>query len=140
MNFNCRTCEKDILGVAKVSDRGIVHPECFDKPQIIMNKNFVKVLENLPSSDETGRYFVKSMRTGKVYCVEPIGNPHIGWGDVDPVTKKLTGQYGDKYRGAIDKKDSIITEDNGFKNIKELGSGVSPESAIEEIDAQYPTI
>lgn len=37
------------------------------------------------------------------------------WGDVDPVTKKLTGNYGSKYTGAVTKKESLITEENGFE-------------------------
>lgn len=43
-----------------------------------------------------------------------------------------------KYKGSIDAKDSLITEENGFKNIRELGVGVSPLHAIDVIDAQYP--
>lgn len=100
-----------------------------------MNDNFKRILEDLPPSAETGRFFVKSERTGKVYVVEPIGDPHIKWGDVNPATGKVEGQYGEKNPGFISEKDSIITE---AKNIKTLGEGVSPMSAIEEIDAQYP--
>lgn len=44
----------------------------------------------------------------------------------------------DKYRGSIDAKDSLITEKNGFTNIKMLEPGVSPLHAIDVIDAKYP--
>lgn len=63
--------------------------------------------------------------------MEPIGTNHAAdWGDLDPATKKVTGSYGQKYRGNIDEKDSIITEKNGFKNITTLGIGQSPEDYI----------
>ena len=52
----------------------------------------------LKESDKTGRFIVKSKVTGKKYYVEPIGNTHPSdWGDLDPATKKMTGDYGDKY-------------------------------------------
>ena len=54
-------------------------------------------------------------------------------GDLDPANKKLTGHYGDKHPGSIDERDSMITEENGFKNIEILGPGVSPEGRIEQI-------
>lgn len=85
----------------------------------------------------TGRFYVKiGTRT---FCVEPI-DESVGrgrtWGDVDPVTKKLTGSYGEKYPGAVHPDDSIITEANGFKNIVELPVGVSPMGYIDLILAQ----
>jgi len=45
---------------------------------------------------DTGRYYIKSFKTGKVYCVEPIDDTpdRKNWGDIDPITKKLTGNYG----------------------------------------------
>ena len=52
--------------------------------------------------DETGRFIVKSTKTGKSYFVEVIdGDERTNWGDVDPATKKMTGSYGDKYKGSI---------------------------------------
>lgn len=82
---------------------------------------------------DTGRYYVKSFKTGKVYCIEPIDNTPERkiWGDVDPATKKLTGTYGKKYRGSIKSEDSIITKENGFKNIKFLKPGQNPEDFID---------
>ena len=91
---------------------------------------------------ENGTHWVISQRTGKVYVVEPIkpsekykGKP---WGDEDPATGKLTGSYGVKHEGAITADNSVITEENGFKNIQIVQG--SPYYQIELIDAQYPTI
>lgn len=80
----------------------------------------------------TGRYFIKCLKTGKTFCVEPIDdtpNRQI-WGDMDPSTKKLTGNYGNKYRGSVRSEDSIITEENGFKNIITLKPGQNPSDYI----------
>ena len=64
----------------------------------------------LKDSDRTGRFIVKSLVTGKRYFVEPIGNSRPAeWGDLDPATKKMTGDYGDKYEGCVSEKESIIT-------------------------------
>lgn len=38
-------------------------------------------------------------------------------GDVDSATKKMTGSYGDKYKGSIRKDESMITKENGFDKI-----------------------
>lgn len=93
----------------------------------------------LEKSDDTGRHLVYSIRTGKTYAVEPIGDSHIKWGSIDPATGNLTNKKGaGKYQGSIDEKDSLITEANGFKNIVTLKPGMSPAAYIEEIDAQYP--
>jgi hypothetical protein len=82
---------------------------------------------------KTGSYFVVDAESGRKFCVEPIGDPHETWGDLDPVTKKMTGSYGEKYPGSISEKDSIITEENGFKNITTLGIGESPQSYIDKL-------
>ncbi|NUY82666.1 hypothetical protein HUK80_17305 [Flavobacterium sp. MAH-1] len=72
----------------------------------------------LTNTDETGRFLMKSRKTGIVYFVEPIYNGKTPvWGDLNPATKQLEGNYGSKYTGAVTKKESIITEENGFENI-----------------------
>ena len=88
-------------------------------------------------SENTGRFYVKSTVTGKVYLVEPMGKTRTDWGDINPATKKVEGTYGKKYRGSIDEDDSLITEDNGFDNIVMTGIGESPFSYIEELDMRY---
>lgn len=62
----------------------------------------------LTNTDETGRFIVKSLVTGKKYYVEPIGNGH-------PATKKVEGDYGQKYTGCVSEKESLITPENGFR-------------------------
>lgn len=92
----------------------------------------------LTDTDETGRFIVKSFKTGKTYFVEPISSGHCSvWGDVDPATKKLTGNYGEKYTGSVSEKESLINESNGFVNIVRLDPGDSPLSYIYEKDKQY---
>lgn len=92
----------------------------------------------LRDSDSTGRFIVKSKRTGKAYFVEAIGNSHpADWGDLDPATKKMTGDYGDRYEGCVSEKESLITEENGFDNISTIPAGVSPFDEIERRDREY---
>ena len=79
-----------------------------------------EVVKNfLVNRDETGREIMFFPETGKKYFIEWIGNGHSAWGDFDPVTKKFTGSYGNKNRGSVTPKESVITEENGFKNITE---------------------
>ena len=88
--------------------------------------------------DETGRFIVKSIKTSKSYFVEVIdGDERTNWGDVDPATKKMTGSYGDKYKGSIRKEESMITKENGFDKIHTLGVGESPLDYINRIDDEY---
>ncbi|MCW3124558.1 MAG: hypothetical protein JWO03_216 [Bacteroidetes bacterium] len=98
---------------------------------------------NNASAAETGRFYVKSAKTGRTYCVEPImprqADVMTHWGDVNPATKKVEGDYGDKYTGAIRPEDSIITKENGYDDIHFLDKGVSPLSYIEDLDAKYLT-
>lgn len=96
------------------------------------------VTKFLTETDHTGRFIVYSQRTGVRYFVEPTGDPHTKFGDINPATKELEGSYGSKYRGSINAKDSLITQENGFKEIKMLEPGLSPHAYIEWKDAQYP--
>ena len=92
----------------------------------------------LKDTDETGRFIVKSLVTGISYYVEPIDDSGIpaDWGDLDPVTKKLTGNYGVKHKGSIKEKESMITSENGFLNITKLNPGESPIDYICRIDKE----
>jgi len=82
---------------------------------------------------KTGRYYIK--KGDRTFCVEPIdnnqGKGRENFGNINPVTKKVEGNYGDKHIGSIHEDDSIITEENGFKNIVTLEPGVSPNGYIE---------
>lgn len=89
----------------------------------------------LTKTDETGRFIVYSPKTGITYYVEPIdGKQRVSWGNVDPVSKQTTGDYGAKYKGSIKPSESLITPENGFQNIDHLDRGVSPLGTIDEID------
>jgi len=88
--------------------------------------------------DETGRFIVKSWKTGKTYFVEPIdGDERTVWGDYNPATKTFeTSNYG-KYKGSVKPSESMITEENGFEKIHTLGVGESPLDYINRIDEEY---
>lgn len=88
----------------------------------------------LTNTDETGRFIVKSTKTGKTYFVEPIDDRanHTIWGDIDPASKSLQGDYGSKYRGSVKSCDSLITLENGFEQITMVKG--SPFSEIERRD------
>lgn len=63
----------------------------------------------LTERDKTGRFIVKSLKTGRTYYIEPIdSNNRSDWGDLDPVTKKMTGNYGTKYKGSIKLKNHLL--------------------------------
>lgn len=100
------------------------------------------VIKNfLVNSDETGKHIVYSMRTGKKYYVEPIGNPRMAdWGSYNPSTGNIENKKGSgKFSGCVPEDESVITVENGFKNIHFIENG-SPYSIIDEIDSKYPTI
>lgn len=91
----------------------------------------------LQGTDNSGRFIVQSKVTGITYYVEPIdqGKPDKLWGDVDPATKKLTGDYGNIRRGAVKPSESLITEANGFVNIDTFKG--SPLAEIDRRDKIY---
>lgn len=101
-----------------------------------MDKDFTKKF--LLNRDETGRFIVKSMKTGKDYYVETIDEGEkSAWGDFNPATKTFeTGTYG-KYTGGVKEKDSMITKENGFEKIHVLKPGESPLDYINRIDDEY---
>lgn len=92
----------------------------------------------LEKTEHTGRCLVTSFRTGKTYAIEPLDGKNVKWGDVNPATGEVEGNYGSKYKGSIPEKDSLITEENGFINIVKLNPGEGPESYINRIDDTYP--
>ena len=76
----------------------------------------------------TGRFTIIDLKTGKRTVVEPIDDEpyHKEWGDINPSTKELEGEYGKKYKGSVKENESIITKENKFTDIKYSGKGVSP--------------
>lgn len=95
-----------------------------------INKTNTKIMS------ETGRYYIE--KNGKTYCVEPIDNSEgkgkAVWGDIDPASKTIQGNYGNKSVGSVTEKDSIVTEENGFKNIVTLKPGQSPDAFINSLE------
>jgi len=81
---------------------------------------------------DTGRFYITSPKTGKTYLIEP-GYTRTEWGSVygDELRTKKGWK---KYQGGVKKEDSIIKEENGLKNIKELPPGMSPLKYIEELE------
>ena len=90
----------------------------------------------LKNTDDTGRFIYQSLVTGRKYYVEPIGG-HSDWGDINPATKKVEGDYGQKYTGCVSEKESLITPENGFKLIETLEAGMSPLSVVYQRDLEY---
>ena len=94
-----------------------------------IKKNF------LINRDETGKEIIHYLETGKKYYIEYIGDGHSKWGDFDPVTKKFTGNYGNKSTGSITPEESVITKENGFDEIIE-GNG-SPYYNVDKLHEQW---
>lgn len=101
-----------------------------------MNKEFIEKF--LINRDETGRFIVRSNKTGKIYFVETLDEgERTSWGDYNPTTKNFeTSNYG-KYKGSIKSEESMITKENGFDKIHVLMPGESPLEYIDRIDNEY---
>lgn len=94
----------------------------------------------LVNTENTGRFIVISKRTGRKYYVEAIGDPHIQWGSVDVSTGNMNTKKGWKrFRGSIDKEDSLINNEN-FNKVHNLKAGQSPLFYIDELDSKYESI
>lgn len=100
--------------------------------QEIMDRFFQNV-------DETGRFVVTSYITGKKYFVEVIGDGRMAdWGSYNPASGNIEYKKGmGKHSGSITAKESLITEDNGFKNIWLMPAAGSPFPEIERRDKEY---
>lgn len=59
------------------------------------------------------------------------------WCHEDPATKKVEGDYGQKYTGCVSEKESLITPENGFRLIETLEAGMSPLSVVYQRDLEY---
>ena len=91
-------------------------------------------------TEDSGRFIVTSRRTGREYFVEPIGDPHLSWGSIDPASGKMMTKKGWKRnKGSIEQDESLITKENGFEKIHNLKPGESPLVYIDMIDKEYPT-
>ena len=127
----------DHSSVGRASDCGSecrgFEPHWSPQKTVDMDKDFKNRF--LMNRDETGRFIVKSLKTGKTYFVETLDEGERNdWGDLDPVTKKMSGDYGLKYKGSVRPEESMITVENGFDKIHTLGPGESPLDYINRID------
>jgi len=89
---------------------------------------------------ETGRFMVTSYVTGKQYYIEVIDNSGrpADWGSYNPASGNIEFKKGmGKYTGSITEKESLITEENGFKKIWNMPVGGSPFAEIERRDKEY---
>jgi hypothetical protein len=84
----------------------------------------------------TGRYFIK-YPNGRVFCVEPIRERNekederkFTNGGTDGTSVKNKSQI---EGGSVAREDSIITAENGFINITEIGIGQNPQDYIDRI-------
>lgn len=92
----------------------------------------------LTDTDSSGRFIVKSIKTGRTYYVEPIDDGNRSeWGDLNPATKKIEGDYGSRYKGSVKRSESLISTENGFDKVTELKPGESPTDYISRIDEEF---
>lgn len=73
-------------------------------------------------------------KSGRKFCVEPIGDVKTEWGNVTFGQKKGLEKVESKDTNTITEETSIITKENGFKNIAYLAPGTSPFGYIEALD------
>lgn len=81
---------------------------------------------------ESARYTV-ILKSGRRFVVEEWGTNHTQWGDIDPATKKLH-KVKVKDIEEIDENNTIITKENGYRNICFLAPGTSPLGYIDLLD------
>jgi len=94
--------------------------------------------EFLTHTDDTGRFIIKSTKTNRTYYVEPIGDPHVEWGSVDPSSNKLAVKKGwKKNKGSVEENQSLISTENGFDKVHSLKPGISPLAYIKMLEEQY---
>lgn len=90
----------------------------------------------LTNTDETGRFIVKSSVTGITYFIEPLYTGKTAtWGDLNPATKQLEGNYGSKSTGAVKERESLLKEENGFVNVGYFKG--SPFGEIDRRDKEH---
>lgn len=78
------------------------------------------------------RYYV-IMKSGRKFCIEEYGDPHVSWGNVIPGQNKIE-KVSSKVDEIIDDSNTQITKENGYKNICMLEMGTSPIAYIGALD------
>lgn len=87
-------------------------------------------------SNTTGRYFIIDEKSGRKFCIEPL---HTRSEKSTDVTFKNGGISGDGIKGpaiqggSILEEESIITEENGYKDSIKIGPYMSPDALIQDV-------
>lgn len=79
------------------------------------------------------RFFVV-MKSGRKFCVEPIGDVRTDWGNITFGERKGLETVASKETNTINESNSIITKENGYKNICYLSPGTSPFGYLDILD------
>lgn len=79
------------------------------------------------------RFYVVT-KSGRKFCVEPIGDVRTEWGNVTFGQSKGLERVSSKETNTITEENSIIIKENGYKNICYLEPGTSPFGYIECLD------
>jgi hypothetical protein len=84
--------------------------------------------------EHTGRYFVRDMKTNRVFCVEPLRERNEKVDDRVFTNGGISGtdvkNKSQVKGGSVLEDDSIITKENGFKDIR---YGSNPMDIIESM-------
>lgn len=73
-------------------------------------------------------------KSGRKFCVEPIGDVRTNWGNITFGKEKGLEKVTSKETNTITEENSIIKKENNFKNIATLAPGTSPFGYIELLD------
>lgn len=79
------------------------------------------------------RFYVIT-KSGRKFCVEPIGDVRTDWGNVTFGERKGMEKVSSKETNTINEENSVIKKENGFKNICTLAPGTSPFGYIDILD------
>lgn len=74
-------------------------------------------------------------KSGRKFCVEAIGDVYTDWGNVTFGEKKGLEKVSSKGTNTLQAEDSIISKENGYKNIAWLAPGTSPFGYIDALDS-----
>lgn len=75
----------------------------------------------------TGRYYIRDPKSGRLFCVEPLHDRNQKRDDLTWSNGGIDAVRG----GSISPDESVITPENGFRNITVLPPGISPQGYIE---------
>lgn len=91
---------------------------------------------------ETGRYYIRDEKTGRTFCIEPQHDRtqkatdvafRNGHGGEKGLTEGVKGKPSQGGSLPDDGSESIITEENGYKDIVVIGPYMSPQAYIGHI-------